>query len=625
MSQSIPPGFPANIAVSQQDYENWSREINVSNLWTCKPESVDDIVQVCNWAKDNNYRVRPRGIAHGWSPLTVTNQSGQTPHEHVILVDMTQSPYLSSIELIPANGSQSARVKVGMGATMLDLLGFLEGAPGGQGAAPGYGFPHTPAPGHLTVGGVLAIGAHGTAVPSAAEDFNASYGSLSNQIVEFTAVVFDSASGKYAPVAFKRGQGDDKAFLTHVGRAFLLDATLQVIDNYNLRCQSTMLLNWQTLFQAPTAETPVPPDSLAYFLEQSGRVEIIWFPFSSYPWLKVWTNTPEQPADPTVVVVTEPNNYAFSDSVPDFATDLFKLLLGVPTSTTLTELIFEILKWLLQQGALLKGDNSAEATHLSAKLHDISGDLTKQLMMSMTGHLNLSALTPVVGKLMAVMSFLGLYLGNLTDLWGASKNTLLYVQDTTLRVTANGYAIHLRRADVQQAISDFGNQFDSMLLKYQGNGEYPVNAPLEIRVTGLDDPAKVSVDPGMTAQSPVISALSMDATDIANGWDTAVWFDVLTLPQTPSSYAFYAELEAWFVQRFSGTAGRVLPEWSKGWAYTPESGAWTSTDYIQSIRQTLTTGRSDDNNWDWEVATLKKYDPHNLFSNPFLDQLMTPV
>ncbi|MGB8508915.1 MAG: cholesterol oxidase substrate-binding domain-containing protein [Pyrinomonadaceae bacterium] len=634
MSQSTPSGFPSNIAISQQDYENWSREINVSNLWTCTPESADEIVQVCNWAKDNGYRVRARGIAHGWSPLTVMNQASSTPSEKVILVDLTKSQYLRSMELIPASGTQSARVKVGTGALMADLLGFLEGAPGGQGDAPGYSFPHTPAPGNITVGGALAIGAHGTAIPSPAESFNASYGSLSNQIVEFTAIVFDSASSKYAPVAFKRGQGDDKAFLTHVGRTFMLDATLQVIDNYNLRCQSFMdaAHDWQTIFKAPTVATPIPPDSMAHFLEQSGRVEAIWFPFSSNPWLKVWTNTPQQPTDPSVVVVTGPNNYPFSDNLPDFVTDLFKLLLGVPTSTTLLELIGEIVKWLFDQATRIKGHNSAEAKQLTANLHDISGGLTKQLFKVHTaGHLNFSSLTPYIGQLMALITGLGLLMDKATDLWGASKNTLLYVQDATLRVTANGYAVHLRRADVQQAVSDFANKFQSMLQQYQSKKEFPINSPLEIRVTALDDPSKVSVDSGMTAQSPVISALSMDQTDRDNGWDTSLWLDVLTLPKTPSSYAFYAELEDWVSSHFTQTpgtgqvSGKVLPEWSKGWAYTAEDGAWTNTGFMQSIRQTLTNGRSADDNWDWEVATLKKYDPHNLFSNPFLDQLMTPV
>jgi hypothetical protein len=36
---------------------------------------------------------------------------------------------------------------------------------------------------------------------------------------------------------FSRGEADTKAFLTHVGRALVVEATLQVVDNYNLRCR----------------------------------------------------------------------------------------------------------------------------------------------------------------------------------------------------------------------------------------------------------------------------------------------------------------------------------------------------------------------------------------------------
>lgn len=616
MIQSGPPGFPANIAINQQDFKNWDWQINVPNLWTCTPQSADDVVQVCNWAKDNNFQVRPRGIMHSWSPITVTN--GENPN-NVILVDTMK--HLTAMELIPASGAQSARVKAGVGATMNQLLGFLEQQSGGQGAASGYSFPHAPAPGNITVGGALAIDAHGSGIPSPADSFNASYGSLSNQIVEFTAVVFDSDSGQYKPVTFKRGQGDDKAFLTHVGRAFLLDATLQVIDNYNLRCQTFMNISWQTLFQAPSDSSPIPPNSLADFLSKTGRVEAIWFPFSDYPWFKVWSNSPTQPAGSRLV--NAPYNYAFSDNVPDFVTDLFKLLLGVlpPTPANILNLILEIIKWLTTLGPQLNKDNSPTANQLTDSLHDISGGLTQELSKVDAPDFNSAALTPYVAKLMAFISAIGIYLDNAGDIWGPSKNTLLYVQDTTLHVTANGYAVHLRSQDVQQAVSDFANKFNSLLLKYQSNNEYPINSPLEIRVTSLDDPGKVSVDPGMTAQSPVISALSMDSTDVQNGWDTALWLDVLTLPGTPSSNAFYAELEDWMATRFSGKAGKALPEWSKGWAYS-EQGPWTSPDFLKKIREMFTEGRSADDNWNWEVATLKKYDPNNLFSNPFLDQLM---
>jgi len=57
---------------------------------------------------------------------------------------------------------------------------------------------------------VLAIDAHGTAVPTLPNDnFQASYGSMSNQILEFTAVVIDPDSvtpGQYGLRTLKGGE-----------------------------------------------------------------------------------------------------------------------------------------------------------------------------------------------------------------------------------------------------------------------------------------------------------------------------------------------------------------------------------------------------------------------------------
>jgi hypothetical protein len=87
-------------------------------------------------------------------------------------------------------------------------------------------------------------------------------------------------------------------------------------------------------------------------------------------------------------------------------------------------------------------------------------------------------------------------------------------------------------------------------------------------------------------------------------------------------YCAVREFETWCYSHF-GTQFRVCPEWSKGWAYTANAGAWTDTTVIQSIRDTFTTGRPADDTWSWEVATLAKYDSGNLFFMPFLKQLFT--
>ncbi|MBC8831419.1 FAD-linked oxidase, partial [Escherichia coli] len=53
-----------------------------------------------------------------------------------------------------------------------------------------------------------------------------------------------------------------------------------------------------------------------------GRVEAIWFPFTSSPWLKVWTPTPSKPF--LSRAVTQPYNYPFSDSISQSISDLVK-------------------------------------------------------------------------------------------------------------------------------------------------------------------------------------------------------------------------------------------------------------------------------------------------------------
>ncbi|MGH6813915.1 MAG: cholesterol oxidase substrate-binding domain-containing protein, partial [Methylocella sp.] len=528
-----------------------------------------DVVTVCNWAKDNGFQVRPRGVMHGWSPLTVPTKSDA--RAKIILVDLTKALWHASF-LSPSDGLPS-RVKVQMGKTMLDLLKYLEGQAGGRGSAPGYSFPHTPAPGNLTVGGVLAIDAHGTAIPTPPNDnFQASYGSMSNQILEFTAVVTDPNSatpGQYGLRTFKRGESDAKAFLAHVGRALLVEATLQVIPNYNLRCQSFTNFSDSTVFAKPTSAMPIPKDSFGDYLNRCGRVEVIWFRTGTNPWLHVWNVAPSKPDGSTEVHT--PYNYPFADHVPEILQSVIRRMLDWDPSLT---------RWF--------GETAADVTAKGLDGKNILGQ-------------------PVYPPS--------------RDIWGPSKNTLLYIQDTTLLCAANGYALQMKKADVQQAVVDFTTEFTSLLAKYEKQGKYPVNSAVEIRVTSLDDPAHVAIGSGIKAESPVVSALCYDDVAKQKGWDVALWVDVLTIPGTNFATEFYAELEAWILATFNGTAARparTLPEWSKGWGYKAGQGAWSDTLFFDHIRQAFTG-----NSWKFEVDTLKKYDKFNLFTNPLLSQLFT--
>ncbi|MGW2702875.1 cholesterol oxidase substrate-binding domain-containing protein [Streptomyces sp. NPDC001340] len=72
---------------------------------------------------------------------------------------------------------------------------------------------------------------------------------------------------------------------------------------------------------------------------------------------------------------------------------------------------------------------------------------------------------------------------------------------------------------------EFTSRYRERLEAYAALGRFLVNGSVEIRVTGLDDPADTGVE---GARAPLPSA---------------VWLDVLTLPGTPYAQAFLRELD----------------------------------------------------------------------------------
>jgi len=178
----------------------------------------------------------------------------------------------------------------------------------------------------------------------------------------------------------------------------------------------------------------------------------------------------------------------------------------------------------------------------------------------------------------------------------------------------------MNKNDAQQAISDFAAQFEMMLLKYKDDNKFPINSPLEIRVTGLDSGDDMPSYTGGPAGRPVVSSLATDEETIKNNWNVALWLDVLTIPRTKYSDEFYTELEEWFLNHFKAPKAKVVPEWSKGWAYTP-SGPWTNNAFIKTIKKGFTTYRTMDDNWDWGASTLAKYDAHNIYQSKLTETL----
>ncbi|WP_028643811.1 cholesterol oxidase substrate-binding domain-containing protein [Nocardioides sp. URHA0020] len=530
-----PPTFPSGIPLFQQSYRNWSGAIAVDGVWTCTPSTPADVVTLANWARAHGWRLRAKGSSHNWSPLSLAADGSDAAD--VVLVDTKSRLTAISVD------TATSRVRVQTGATMLAMLTALEAA--------GLGLTATPAPGDLTVGGVLAIDGHGTAVPRTGETRPAghTYGSVSNLVQQITAVVWDAATSSYVLRTYQRNDVEAGALMAHVGRSFITEVVLQAGANQRLRCQS-----W---FDVPATELFAPAGSggktFDSYLRSAGRVEAIWFPFTAKPWLKVWSVAPSKPFFSRQV--TSPYNYTFSDNLP--------------------QSIF---------------------------------DLSAQIVSSNPAN------TPGFGDLNYNIVAAGLVTTFTYDIWGWSKNLLLYVRPSTLRVTANGYAILCKRADVQRVIHEFTSRYSTRLDDYRSQGRFPMNGPVEIRVTGVDRPGDVGA-----TRSAQLSALRPRPDHPE--WDSAVWLDILTLPGTPYADEFYAEMEQWIYSNYASYAD-VRPEWSKGWGYT-SSGAWTSDDVVDTkVPTTFRTGYPLNDNWDSARAMLDILDPARVFTSAFVDRLL---
>lgn len=536
------PSLPGGAKPYVKAFKNWAEDIVVDDLWTVDAQSPQHVVDLTNWAQENGWRLRAKGHMHTWCPITVA--PGESKNTKVLLVNTREK-----LKDIKVKAGRTPSVTVGAGADMEHLLSVL--------AQHGYGIVHHPAPGDITVGGVLAIGGHGTAVPAKGEKRapGQSFGSMSNLVLSMTAVVWDESAKKYALRTFQRNEKGIGPLLTHLGRSFVTEVTLQVGPEQKMRCESFLDISTEELL-APKGSRGKTVESL---LDSAGRVELILFPGTQSPWTKVWSVAPRKPIFSRKV--SKPFNYTFSDNVPK-------------------------------------------------KIVDLARDIS----------LGAETLTPAIGGAQFGIVATGLIATSTWDIWSSAKNLLLYVKPDTLRVTANGYAVLCARDNVQKVLNDFHKKFKRMLGEYEFRDSYPMNGPLEIRVVGLDDPSEVEMDGAEAAWlSPTRPAPDHPE------WDCAVYFDVLTLPGTRNSEAFYRELEQWMYSHYKGDYARVRVEWSKGWAYSTTKAWGDNTVMTQVVPKSLSDGQPAGKRFSDAATLLDRYDPHRIFAAPFHDRLLPPT
>jgi FAD/FMN-containing dehydrogenase len=417
--------------------------------------------------------------------------------------------------------------------------------------ARGFGLTSTPVLGNISIGGALAIDGHGCAAPAVGE-------------VRVAGQTYGSLSNRVLMLTAIVWDQTTNAYAPRtfartdpeIG-ALLVSLGRALISEVTLAIEPEQKLRCMSYIDIPVSEMFGAPGtagrSLASFVDSAGRLEAIWYPFTDNPWLKVWSVSPAKP--PSARVVTQPYNYPFTDSFPTEVVELAEqAVTGLPPA------------------GLLVGPASYAVT---------------------------------AAGLLATLAL---------DLWGASKDLLLWLRPETLRVHHGSFVAITRRDQVQRVVSDFIAKYRELRDACAARGEVPMNMPIEIRVTGLDRPEDCGI---AGAQPALLSAIAPVAE--RPDWDTAVWLSAATLPGTPGHHAFKRDLEQWAFSHFSGDYALLRPEWSKGWAYTADR-AWADADVLDRI-----IPQSFGASWNAAIETLDALDPRGIYRHEFSARLLKPT
>jgi hypothetical protein len=568
-----PPGWPQQVPIGKLPYQDWSDNIEVDSVWVAfprpYPDGPGDVVAACNFAAANpGYTIRARGQSHNWSPLSFPPPS-VTPSDKTILVDTANLNKMSN-SVVGQGAGARVLATFGTGVTLTQATQYLESLTNPMGPtppwAPGFGFSNMPAPGHLTLGGILAIGGHGTSVPWNTTEPDL-MGSMSNLVSGFTAVVSDENNpGKYKLKPFLRTDSQAPAFMVHLGRAFITEVTLVAEPNYWVDTISLFPNMNDVMANPPNPQNP--NDAFSKLIETYGRVEVIWFPWipvlppykpGGNAWAQCFQRRSTAGSHPP-----KPNQDPYwwmNKFDPDTSREIRNALKADPILTL----------GLLEAGAMAPED----------------------------------LMPPVVS--------------------GTSGQREIYVGDNTLRLTAFGYTVQLPRAELQGALNKLYNFFCNLIANAAKAkpAQYPICGPLEIRATTIDkqdDPGIANGPPAALAASHAVNAATLD---------TVLWISNLTFPDTAGSSTFWNNLEQWMITQWDPSNTWVIrPEWSKGFAYNPDNdpnpGPWMNPSLLQRTRSMYGTS-ADQYGFNWAKGVLANHDKNRIFTNSWLDQLFPPT
>jgi hypothetical protein len=343
---------------------------------------------------------------------------------------------------------------------------------------------------------------------------------------------------------------DSRVFLVHLGRAFLTSVTLRIDNNYNLRCQSITNIRADQLFSRDHDNDK----ALSNFVENYDRVEAQLFPFTDKTWLKLWTEEKTKQGA-SWLTITAPYPYNHGRQVYRPVDRLIALLAS-----------------------------------------------------------GITRLTPVISRMTYELGVSGVALTRTADVWGPSKNSLLYYHHLAHKFISLGYTVITSRPNIQKVVNLCYLAYTRLSEDMSNEGKFPMNQPLEFRVTGLD---REEIVDGKVVKPPSLSFL----TEVEGHpeYDVAIFLGLHYFPGTPNSGEYMKEWETFLFNTFNGAYGIARVEWAKTWGFDGKEPWVNGTVYNEILPGTFGS------EWNWAMSTLDHYDPHNIYSNEFLQRITLPL
>ncbi|OXA45156.1 putative L-gulonolactone oxidase 4 [Folsomia candida] len=426
------PDFPPTSTYTLRPFKTYASDVVIPFCYFSSPRDTPEVLSLANWAKNAGYRVRGVGRMHSWSPITLSKYEPGNICPKFLLVDTTK--YLTDIKVTTDFNTSLHSVTLGPGVTLGRLLKTLESHQ--------LGLFSCPAHDDLTVGGMLAVGAHGSGIKTAThpKSLGHAYGTFSNLVLEMDVIAWDNHTRKYVVKTLPRSHPDTKAFLVNLGRTFVTRVKIRVGADQMLRSQTFFTTVRQLFGTVRDDDKP----NLADFLDLYGRIHAFSLGTGgdSNAFLFAWHSEPEKQT--TSKFKDTPYNYHFDNYPPVFNTILRLVLTRVPH-------IWEFLSRL-------------------------------------------------VFRVVVVVS----YLNGSRDYWGLSKNHFLYVPKNSPILRANSFVVVTSRQNFQTVVSIIRKDYDDLASEWHVRGEYPNAGTFDIRVSGVEDPENILAE-GADAEPPIFS------------------------------------------------------------------------------------------------------------------------